>query len=293
MARGLRHNGAFLRRLAYAGARYGPRLWVEHSPRVFGAAFALALRDKRGIILRNLRRVYGRRAFLAEQRDVLLTFTGYAACLAESLGADRDDAADARIRIEGEAHLRGALAAGQGLILVTAHVGPWDAAARFLARDFSADVMVLMESEADLGARELHDSIRERSGVRVLHVGGDPLDALPVLRHLRAGGVVAFQLDRLSPSGRSLNVQLFGSRAEIPEGPFRLAALAGAPIVPIFAHRAGYFAYEFAVSDPIRLPRRATETELEQAAHRAASAMQGFIARHPTEWFHFPEFDET
>lgn len=287
------HNGALWRRLAYAGARYGPRLWVEHSPRVFGAAFALALPRTRHRVLYNLRQVHGRRGFLAEQRDVLRTFAGYASCLAESLAADRREAARARIRVEGEEHLRLALGAGSGAILVTAHVGPWDAAARLLSRDFAADVMVLMEPEADAGARTLHDSIRERSGVRVLHLGGDPLDALPVLRHLRGGGVVAVQLDRLSPSGRSLGVELFGSRAELPEGPFRLAALAGVPILPIFAHRTGYFSYEFAVSDPIRLPRRATNAELEQAALRAASAMQGFIARYPTEWFHFLELDES
>lgn len=287
------HNGALWRRLAYAGARYLPRLWVEHSPAVFGAAFALALPKTRDRVRDNLRRVRGRRPFLAEQLDVLLTFTGYAACLAESLAADRREAARARIRVEGAEHLRLALEAGRDAILVTAHVGPWDAAARLLSRDFAADVMVLIEPKADVEARVLHDAIRERSGVRVLHLGGDPLDALPVLRHLRAGGVVAVQLDRLPPSGRSLDVELFGSRAELPEGPFRLAALAQAPIIPIFAHRAGYFAYEFAVSDPIRLPRRATTAELEEAALRAAGAMQGFIARYPTEWFHFPEPDES
>jgi lauroyl/myristoyl acyltransferase len=282
-----------LRRLAYAGARYGPRLWVEHSPRVFGAAFALALSSARHKVLYNLRRVHGKRDFLSEQRDVLRTFAGYASCLAESLAAERQDALQARVRVVGAEHLRAALAAGQGVILVTAHVGPWDAAARLLARDFAANVMVLMEPEADPGARELHDSIRERTGVRVLHLGGDPLDALPVLRHLRSGGVVAAQLDRLSPSGRVLGVELFGSRAEVPEGPFRLAALAQAPILPIFAHRQGYFAYEFAVSETIRLPRRATSTELVRAAARAALAMQGFIARHPTEWFHFLELEQT
>jgi KDO2-lipid IV(A) lauroyltransferase len=73
----------------------------------------------------------------------------------------------------------------------------------------------------------------------------------------------------------------------MPEGPFRLAALSGAPIVPIFAHRRGYYRYELAIEAPIWLPRQASPGELQEAAASAARTMQAFISRHPTEWFHF------
>ncbi len=91
LARALRPDSAFLRRLAYAGARFGPRFVIEHSPKFFGTAFALALPETRQRVLRNLRRVKGQRSFLSEQRDVVQTFTSYASCLAESLGIDRAD----------------------------------------------------------------------------------------------------------------------------------------------------------------------------------------------------------
>jgi lauroyl/myristoyl acyltransferase len=287
LARALRPDSAFLRRLAYAGARFGPRFVIEHSPKLFGTAFALALPETRARVRRNLRRVKGPRGFLSEQRDVVETFKSYAACLAESLGTERPDAQNTELTVQGEEHLRSALGAGRGVILVTGHIGPWDCAARLLAKDFSADVLVVMLAEPNEQARRVHDSVRERSGVRVVHVGDHPLDALPLLRHVRAGGVVAVQLDRGAPGGRGLDVKLFGDPYSMPEGPFRLAALSGAPIVPIFAHRAGYFRYELAVAPPIRVNRKATPLELQAAAVSAASSMQSFISRHPTEWFHF------
>ena len=287
MASALRPDSAFLRRLAYAGARFGPRFVIEHSPKLFGTAFALALPETRALVRRNLRRIKGPRSFLSEQRDVVETFTSYAACFAESLGIERPDARNTVLSVEGEVHLRNALSAGHGVILVTGHIGPWDSAARLLAKDFRADVLVVMLAEPDERARRMHDSVRERSGVRVVHVGEHPLAALPLPRHVRAGGVVAVQLDRGAPGGRGLDVQLFGDWHSIPEGPFRLAALSGAPIVPIFAHRAGYFRYQFSVAEPIWLNRRASATELQAAAASAASSMQSFISRHPTEWFHF------
>jgi len=287
LARALRPDSAFFRRLAYAGARFGPRFVIEHSPKFFGTAFALALPEARARVLSNLRRVKGQRSFLAEQRDVVATFTGYAACLAESLGTERRDAAHTELSVEGESHLRSALEAGRGVILVTGHIGPWDCAARLLARDFPADVWIVMLAEADAAARQVHDSVRERGGVRVVHVGAHPLDAVPLLRHVQGGGVVAIQLDRVAQGGRCLDVDLFGTSEPMPEGPFRLAALSGAPIVPIFAHRLGYFRYQFSVASPIWVSRRATAKELNTAAASAASTMQAFISRHPTEWFHF------
>jgi phosphatidylinositol dimannoside acyltransferase len=260
---------------------------IEHSPKFFGTAFAMALPETRQRVLRNLRRVKGQRSFLSEQRDVVQTFISYASCLAESLGIDRADGQNTELILQGRAHLRSALAVGRGAILVTAHIGPWDCAARLLAKDFDAEVIVVMLAEPNEAARKVHDAVRERSGVRVVHVGEHPLDALPLLHHVRGGGVVAIQLDRAAPAGRVLEVQLFGSTESMPEGPFRLAALSGAPIVPIFAHRLGYFRYEFSIEAPIWVSRQATPEELGSAADSAAQAMQSFILRHPTEWFHF------
>jgi KDO2-lipid IV(A) lauroyltransferase len=287
LARALRPDSAFLRRLAYAGARFGPRFVVEHSPKFFGTAFALALPETRLRVLRNLRRVKGQRDFVSEQRDVVKTFTSYAACFAESLGIERRDALETELVVHGEEHLKAALAANKGLILATGHIGPWDSAARLLARNFSADVVVVMLAEPDERARQLQDSVRERTGVRVLHVGEHPLDSLPLLRHVRSGGVLAIQLDRGAPGGRSLDVEMFGGPEQLPEGPFRLAALSGAPILPIFAHRAGYYRYEFSVEAPILVPRAASAPELGMAAAAAARCIESFILRHPTEWFHF------
>jgi len=287
LARALRPDSAFLRRLAYAGARFGPRFVIEHSPKFFGAAFALALPETRQRVLRNLRRVKGERSFVSEQRDVVQTFTSYASCFAESLGMERADARNTELTVLGGSHLSGALDAGRGVILVTGHIGPWDCAARLLTKDFDAEVVVVMLAEQDEAARKMHDAVRERSGVRVLHVGNHPLDSLPLLRHVRGGGAVAIQLDRAAPGGRMLDVQLFGEKEAMPEGPFRLAALSGAPIVPIFAHRSGYFRYEISIEEPIWVERQATLADLSAAAGSAAAAMQSFISRHPTEWFHF------
>jgi phosphatidylinositol dimannoside acyltransferase len=282
-----RHESAFWRRLALAGVRHGPSWFVRLGPQLIGTFFALVLPEERRRVRHALRRVHGPRAPHVEGRDVVRTFCDYAACLAEGMGAERLEATTARVEVNGAEHLSRAVAGGAGAVLVTAHVGPWDAAARLLSTSLASPVVLVMTAEPDAQARALHDELRHRAGVEVLVIGESPLDALPLLRHLREGGVAAFQLDRPAPSARSLPARLFGRPFAVPEGPFRIAALARVPVLPLFASRSGYFSYEIEIGEPLECAARATEAELEVVAQRCVQRMERFIAAHPTQWFHF------
>lgn len=276
-----------LRRWAFLGARYAPRWFVRAAPRLIGAAFALVLPEERRRVRESLRWALGERTAVAEELDIVRTFQNYASCLTESLAAERPDAQQARVLVNGREHVTAALGGGRGAVLVTAHVGPWDAAARLLGAELGVRVALVMEAEPDPGARALHDEVRRRAGVEVFAVGEGPLDGLPVLRHLRGGGVAAFQIDRRAPSGRSLQATLFGRPFAVPEGPFRLAALAGVPLLALFSSRTGYFAYTVEAGPPVECRRPVVEAELETAAREVVGRLEAFIARHPTQWFHF------
>jgi KDO2-lipid IV(A) lauroyltransferase len=252
-------------------------------------AFYLALRQERRRVRRNLRAVLGARSSVLEQLDVLRTFTAYASCLAEGLGAERLDGARARHRMVGKENFQIAMNQGRGLIITTCHTGPWDAAGRVLSQMVGSDrVLIAMRPEPDERARRLHDSVRHRLGVRVAHVGEHPLDGLPLLHHLRAGrGILAVQLDRIPPGTKSLEVTLFGEPFRVPKGPFLLAALAGAPLLPLFARRTGYYDYEFYAGPAIELAERPDQSQLYRAAQLLAAEMERFIRANPTQWFRF------
>jgi KDO2-lipid IV(A) lauroyltransferase len=275
-----------LRRLAYAGARYGPTAWVRYSPTLFGLAFAFALPRERRAVRANLRRIHGPRGALRETVDVAKTFVEYAHCLAESLAMDRPEARDAVPVVRGGERLDAVLGAGKGAVIVTAHAGAWDAAALWLGRDRRADVIIVMAKEPDARARELHDAVRGRGGVRIAHAGVDAFAALPLLGHLKRGGLVAVQLDRAA-GAHLLDGDLFREPFRVPEGPFRLASLAGAPVVPVFARREGYFRYGIDICEPVWLPARASRDDLKQAAARTLADLERFLEKNPTQWFHF------
>jgi KDO2-lipid IV(A) lauroyltransferase len=95
------------------------------------------------------------------------------------------------------------------------------------------------------------------------------------------------QVDRAPRTGRTHEVTMFGERGLIPEGPLRLAAMTGAPILPVFVARAGYRRYEVQTCAPIRLERGANREAFDAAAQELAGTMEHFVRAHPTQWFHF------
>ena len=70
----MKHDGAFLRRLALRGAAHGPQALLRAAPPFFGALFwALRPEQRRGV-RRNLARIVGERPLLVSARDEIATF---------------------------------------------------------------------------------------------------------------------------------------------------------------------------------------------------------------------------
>lgn len=282
------HDGVFWRRMASMGAQRLPAWWVRYSPPVFGTLAAVALPRQRRAIRENLRRIRGPRPLWRDVLDTTQTFSTYAGCLAETLAIGSKNDAAPQVEITGREHVRSAVAENRGVILLTMHTGGWEVAGPLLAEHTRLDVVVVMEAERDESARALHDRARESSGIRLMHIGPDPLAALPLVRHLtERHGAAAMQVDRVPASGRVSRVKLLDRDAVLPEGPFRLAQLTGAPLIPVFCARVGYRSYTFEAHPPRRLPRRATAEQVTSVAQSVADHMTHFLRAHPTQWFEF------
>lgn len=218
---------------------------------------------------------------------MLRTFGTYASCLTEVLSNEAAAGPKApRAYVLGERHFRSVLREGKGLVLVTCHTAGWETVGPLLGRTYGLDLLLVTHEEPDRHAGRIQDDARRRAGVSIAHVG-DPLASLPLLRHLRRGGVVALQLDRMVPGMRTRAVSLLGRPGQIPEGPLRLAQLSGAPILPVFCARRGHREYIVQVCPPHHLDRQADEAALEATAQHVADAMTNFLREHPTQWFQF------
>ena len=287
-----RHDSALWRRAFQAGVSYGPEPFVRYSPLVFGLFFGAAMTDVRARVLANLRRARGPRPLHVELGEAAQVFMNFACSLTDAFAVAEGRRHLLIAERKHDEHFMAALAEKRGVIAATAHTGGWQVAGAIVQKHHpDVEMVVVMNRERDARAQRIQDKARDKAGIRFIHVGRDPLDALPLLSHLRRGGVVAVQIDRLPAGMRGRTVDLFGEPWAIPEGPLQLSALSGAPIVPSFTRRLGYLAYDILSLPPIRVARRPDEAELDRAAQALANAMADFVRENPTQWFHF-EMDQ-
>lgn len=282
------HDSALWRRAFRAGVVYGPEPFVRLAPLGFGLFFGAALGAARERVLANLRRALGPRPRHVELTDAARVFMNFACSMTDAFAVAEGRRHLLLAERKHDEHFTRALAEGRGVIAATAHTGGWQVAGAIVKKHHpEADIIIVMHRERDARAQRVQDQARDRAGMRVLHVGGDPLDALPVLGHLRKGGVVAMQIDRVPGGMRGRRVKLFGEPWSIPEGTLMLSALSGAPIVPSFARRLGYLSYDIYTHPAIRLPRKPKDGDLDTAAQALADALAQFVRENPTQWFDF------
>ena len=281
-----RYDAGFWRAFARWGATRLPRWWLEYSPAPIGLGIGLTQRRIRDLVRDNLRLVHGERSSIVETLDAATTLSNYAHCLAEGLAAADDDPPVFRYTVEGREHLLRARDDKKGAILVSAHAGSWDVAGGVMnLRGF--DLAIAMAPERDEHARKISDAARARVGVKVFHVGDDPLSALPLAQHVRHGGAVALQIDRVPEGMHTRPTTFFGKQWNVPLGPFQIAQVTGAPILPVFTARLGYLHHLVRSDPPIHVPRRGPPAELDKAIATAMGAVERFVRRFPTQWFHF------
>jgi lauroyl/myristoyl acyltransferase len=291
LARALAYDGVWLRRAAYLGSAYAPEWFKRSSPYAIAAASFWLVPDRRRAAVGNLERVLGADRWTAHWA-ALRMFSEFAFCTSEAL--ESHSPRPKPIRIErpsaGEDAVLAALRAGRGAVVVTGHIGSWDIAAKTLQAG-DGPVHLVMSREADAATQEFVASARARSGVRVVLSDASVFSSLGLVRALRRNEIVAIQLDRTAGAGGVRLLPFLGAPAPFPSGPFVLARLAGAPVIPVFAPRLGRRHYRVEIGRPVFVPRAARDPlALDRVMAEVVVQLEEAVRRHPWQWFQFAPF---
>ena len=138
-----------------------------------------------------------------------------------------------------------------------------------------------------------------RDGIKVIGVdqsGGSPFDIVEGIRHLQNGGFVSMAGDVVwRKDQRTIAGVFLGRPVRIPEAPFVLSLVSGAPLIVFFAFRTDTGKYRFNALPPIDVSaptRDRRPAAMQTAAQRYLEHMEMALRRHPFEWYHFDRFLE-
>jgi predicted LPLAT superfamily acyltransferase len=192
-----------------------------------------------------------------------------------------------------EEYISAALAAGRGCILLGAHAGNWEIAGNLLASRLAAPVsVVLLDAEREALQRVYAPALAQRRVKLIAVSPGTPDASVEIMARLRAGEIVAMLGDRHLGENCE-RIPFLGVPARFPRGPFVLAALSGAPLIPVFALKSGLRSYTFVAHDPISIvdvKRSERDAAIRAAMERYVRILEDVVRSHPYQWYNLYDF---
>lgn len=198
-------------------------------------------------------------------------------------------------RIEGETHVRNALAHGRGLILLGAHFGSFEVLRAGLAtREGLPALNVLMYLDNAANSNRIFAKARNQ-GVNIIPLGR-PDSLMLAMESLQRGEMLGILGDRTLGQDKIVHVPFLGSPAAFPQAPWLLAGLSQAPVVLFFGAYQGGNRYDIRFehfADDIDLPRGQRSERCMIHAGRFAERLEAQCRQSPYNWFNFYDFWRT
>lgn len=174
-----------------------------------------------------------------------------------------------------------ALSAGNGLLLVSGHLGNWELGGAYLAAR-GVPVDAVARHMANRYVDGYITRTRHRLGMRVIH---DERAVREVPRMVRQNGAVAMLVDQGAVGLASTWVKFFGRWAKTPRGPATFALRLGAPIIFGAAIRqpGGRYRMHFEAVSAESTGDRDADVDRIVAAYTAT--LERWVRRFPEQYF--------
>jgi KDO2-lipid IV(A) lauroyltransferase len=298
--------GRFFYSFKYRVGEYGLRALVVSLPLVprrslelFTAVMArlswLLLRKFRTRMELNLENALGAEITGVAQRRALMrrAWNNFALGVLDTIAIMHmsKEAIGATIALEGEEHVKTALAKGKGVIGLSAHLGGFTLiGGRLVAAGYPCSIVVKQPNDAHLA--RLMTAYRAQLGLHTISAKPRQEAVRGILKALRRNEIVLVIADEFKSGG--VEIKFMGQTAAAPRGPAALALRTGAVTLPVFAPRMRDGSVVVQVGEAIE-PVNDDDVEVSVAATTRlfTSHIEAAVRRYPDQWnwFGFPRPD--
>ena len=234
----------------------------------------------RARVARNLGRVVAPADLDRTVRDAFRSYARYWVEAFRAADLPPEDVI-ARTSVEGFDHVDRALDGGKGLIVLLAHHGSWDTAARW-AESTGYHLVVVAEVVRPRALFRKFVALREAIGLEVVPLQRGSTMTTRLVEVASANHLVGLLTDR-DLTGRAPVVQFFGDDARIPVGPVAVSRRTGAPIIPITMLQMPGRRWKVVAFPPLEIDG----LDAAEASQRVAAGLETLIRTAPEQWHAF------
>jgi predicted LPLAT superfamily acyltransferase len=196
------------------------------------------------------------------------------------------------LEVHGEDTLRRLLAGGKGLFLMGAHLGSFEVIRATGRKNTDLRVAMVMHEDNAQKINAMLAAINPEAVQDIIALGH--IDSMLKLRErLNEGCAVGMLADRTLGDDTLYPVRILGANANLPSGPFRIAALLQRPVVFMTALYLGgnrYAIHFDPLADFSTVERGQRDAAVEAAIARYAELLDHYCRKAPYNWFNFFDF---
>lgn len=187
--------------------------------------------------------------------------------------------------------------AGQGVILLGAHLGSFEALRAVGGISEDLPIKILMNVDHNEKISTVLAALNPQLAAAVIPLGGLG-SLLQVKEHLEQGYIIGMLADRVVANAKSAycQCQFMGGSVALPTGPIQLAAALQCPVILGFGLLRGNGRYSIhfeLLADRIDIPRAHRQDHLRQWMQRYANRLEHFALMAPYNWFNFYDYWST
>jgi predicted LPLAT superfamily acyltransferase len=191
---------------------------------------------------------------------------------------------------DGEENLRQIVKGGRGGILLSAHVGNWEAAGHLLRRLDTRINVVMYDGEH----QQIKDYLQQVTGGRNLKV----ILIKPDMSHVYAMGealqkneLICLHADRFMEGNKTMVKNFLGEAACFPQGPFLLSSSFKVPVSVVFAFKESPTHYHFFGSSLLERSSDESKSDfMDRLLSFFTQELEQKVKIYPEQWFNYFNF---
>jgi len=186
------------------------------------------------------------------------------------------------IRIRGKDNLLNAIEGGKGVIIISAHLGNWEAASLFAPCYFGYPVTsVARKIESGIINRWLF-KLRTRFGNSIIDKEG----ALPEMTQtLRDRKMLALMIDQGTTKSEGVELLFYGKKVTVTPAAAMLALRCKSPVLPVFCIREEDRKLTIIIEPPVQLVRtKDLRDDLRTNSQTMTDEIENAVRRYPDQW---------
>lgn len=234
---------------------------------------------------------YRNRLGMGKVKSLKMIYANYYSlgqCLIDKIALMTEADTDYTFDFDGEHHLREMVKQGRGGILLSGHLGNWEAAGHLLKR-LGTRINVVMFDGEDARIKEYMDEVTGQKKFNIIYIRQDLSHIYEITHALQQNEMVCMHADRFLPGNKTVDATFFSSPARFPEGPFLLALKLKVPVAFVFAFKESDRHYHFYSTELKTFDSRQGDS-VNSVAQSYATQLEAMTRLYPGQWFNYYDF---